>query len=132
MKRRWLLALAAAPLALLLMPAAPASAHPLGNFSVNQYTGMTLHPDRIDATAVVDFAEIPTLQQKDGLAPSCADLAAAVVVTVDDAALQWTVGTSGFAYVEGGAGLRTSRLTCALTAEVALSSATVTVESRYA
>jgi nickel/cobalt exporter len=132
MRRRWLLALAAAPLALLLMPAAPASAHPLGNFSVNQYTGLTLHPDRIDATAVVDFAEIPTLQQKDGPAPSCADLAAAVVVTVNDTALQWTVGTSGFAYVEGGAGLRTSRLTCALTAEVALSSATVTVESRYA
>jgi hypothetical protein len=48
----------------LLVPAAPASAHPLGNFSVNQYLGLTLHPDRVDATAAVDFAEIPTLQDR--------------------------------------------------------------------
>ena len=48
----------------MLLPAAPASAHPLGNFSVNQYLGLTLHPDRVDATVAVDSAEIPTLQDR--------------------------------------------------------------------
>jgi len=128
MKRRWLLALAAAPLAFLLLPAAPASAHPLGNFSVNQYTGLTLHPDRIDATAVVDFAEIPTLQQK--AEPSCADLA--LSVAVGGKPLQWTLTSSDFALVDGSGGLKTSRLTCALTAPVRLETATVTVENTYA
>ncbi|MDQ7907870.1 hypothetical protein RB614_25430 [Phytohabitans sp. ZYX-F-186] len=128
MKRRWLLALAAAPLALLLMPAAPASAHPLGNFSVNQYTGLTLHPDRIDATAIVDFAEIPTLQAASE--PTCADLDLAVAV--DGEALQWTLTSSDFAYVEGSGGLKTSRLTCALSVPVRLETATVTVQNRYA
>ncbi|MGN9910554.1 hypothetical protein ACTMTJ_23650 [Phytohabitans sp. LJ34] len=128
MKRRWLLALAAAPLAFLLLPAAPASAHPLGNFSVNQYTGLTMHPDRIDATAVVDFAEIPTLQAT--AEPTCADLA--LSAAVDGEALQWTLKSSDFAYVEGSGGLRTSRLTCELSAAVRLETATVTVENRYA
>ena len=40
-----------------------ASAHPLGNFSVNHYHGLHLHPDRIDLRSVVDVAEIPTLQE---------------------------------------------------------------------
>ncbi|GAA4165383.1 hypothetical protein GCM10022251_51290 [Phytohabitans flavus] len=128
MKRRWLLALAAAPLALLLMPAAPASAHPLGNFSVNQYTGLTLHPDRIDATAVVDFAEIPTLQATSE--PTCADLA--LSVAVDGKPLQWTVRSGEFAHVDGSGGLKTSRLTCALSVPVRMETATVTVENRYA
>lgn len=128
MKRHWLLALAAAPLAFLLLPAAPAGAHPLGNFSVNQYTGLTLHPDRIDATAVVDFAEIPTLQAKSE--PTCADLA--LSAAVDSKALQWTLKSSDFAYVEGSGGLKTSRLTCELSAAVRLETATVTVENRYA
>ena len=33
----------------LALPAGPAAAHPLGNFSVNRYAGLTLHPDRVDA-----------------------------------------------------------------------------------
>ncbi|MFC0532305.1 urease accessory protein UreH domain-containing protein [Phytohabitans kaempferiae] len=130
MKRRWLLALAAAPIALLLMPAAPASAHPLGNFSVNQYVGLTLRPDRIDATAVVDFAEIPTLQAT--AAPSCDDLAGSIALAVDDQPLQWTIGSAGFGYEEGTGGLRTSRLTCGLSAAAPLSTATVTVANGYA
>src|SRR5439155_5319622 len=64
MRRRWLVVGAAAALGVLLAPARPASAHPLGNFSVNQYEGLTLRPDRVDVAVVVDTAEIPTLQQK--------------------------------------------------------------------
>ena len=67
MNRRWLLAALALPLAalgVLAGPAPAASAHPLGNFSVNQYEGLTLHPQRVDVAVVVDTAEIPTLQER--------------------------------------------------------------------
>ena len=44
------------------------AAHPLGNFTVNQYDGLRLYADRVDLLAVVDHAEIPTLQERPLLA----------------------------------------------------------------
>ena len=41
---------------------APASAHPLGNFTVNRYTGILVSPDGVEVDHVVDLAEIPTAQ----------------------------------------------------------------------
>ena len=61
-----LVALGAIGIALAL-PARPAlaqPAHPLGNFSVNQAIGLDLHPDRVAVTAIVDLAELPTLQER--------------------------------------------------------------------
>ena len=43
-------------------PPAPASAHPLGNFTVNRYTGILVSPDGVEVDHVVDLAEIPTAQ----------------------------------------------------------------------
>src|SRR5690349_18147782 len=40
-----------------------AQAHPLGNFTVNRYSGLALSPGRIQVTYVVDMAEIPTFQE---------------------------------------------------------------------
>ena len=60
MRRRWFFVLGAAVVGALALPAQPASAHPLGNFTVNQYEGLTLRPDRVDVSAVVDAAELPT------------------------------------------------------------------------
>jgi nickel/cobalt transporter (NicO) family protein len=45
-------------------PAAPAEAHPLGNFTVNQYSGLELSPGRIGIDYVLDMAESPTLQTR--------------------------------------------------------------------
>ena len=45
----------------LVVPAA--SAHPLGNFTINRYTGLVLSPGRIDVRYVVDMAEIPTFRE---------------------------------------------------------------------
>ena len=45
---------------------APASAHPLGNFTVNRYTGILVSPDGVEVDHVVDLAEIPTAQLGDG------------------------------------------------------------------
>src|SRR4051794_41193383 len=52
---------------LVLLPATPASAHPLGNFTVNHYDGLTLTPTELRDTAIVDSAEIPTLQERSGV-----------------------------------------------------------------
>lgn len=37
-------------------------AHPLGNFSIGQYTGFLLRPSGITVTYVLDFAEIPSVK----------------------------------------------------------------------
>jgi nickel/cobalt exporter len=46
-----------------LLGAPPASAHPLGNFTVNRYSGLVLTPGSVRVTYVVDMAEIPTFQE---------------------------------------------------------------------
>jgi nickel/cobalt transporter (NicO) family protein len=132
-----------------LIPAKPAGAHPLGNFSVNQYLGLTLHPDRLDATAIVDFAEIPTLQDRpaadtnhDGTvdpaelsaraASLCGQLSSNVDVRVGDGRLALPVTSSTFAFAPGAGGLDVSRLSCSLEAPTDLATdATLRVENRY-
>jgi nickel/cobalt transporter (NicO) family protein len=116
---------------LALAGAGIASAHPLGNFSVNHYDGLTLYPDRVELRAVVDTAEIPTVQ--DGQVPPgersgtgtvaagrCADLAAAVSVSVRAQPVRWTLDSATLAYPPGQAGLATTRLECELSAPAEL------------
>lgn len=60
-----LLALAAAVFGVTGIVAAPAAlAHPLGNFTVNHYSGLEIVPGHVRVTYVLDMAEIPTFQQK--------------------------------------------------------------------
>ena len=40
-----------------------ASGHPMGNFSVNHYSNITLENDRIRIRYFIDLAEIPTYQE---------------------------------------------------------------------
>jgi ABC-type nickel/cobalt efflux system permease component RcnA len=55
----------AVPLAILAALLAPAAAvaHPLGNFTVNRFSGIELSGDRIYVKQVLDLAEIPTFQE---------------------------------------------------------------------
>ena len=150
--KRITVALAALPAALLtvvLLPASPASAHPLGNFSVNEYVGVTLHPDRVEAEAIVDLAEIPTLQDlatvdTDGNGtPSeaervahatvvCAHVARAVAVQANGNRLTWTVTSSQFGYSAGAGGLNVSRLDCLLSSPAPIGdSAQVSIDNGY-
>ncbi|MFG1706241.1 High-affinity nickel-transporter [Nonomuraea sp. M3C6] len=99
------------------------AAHPLGNFSVNHYDGLTVFPDRIENTAIIDKAEIPTLQQRQSAESpaayarrACAELGGAVRAQADGRPLTWRVTDASFGYHAGTAGLQTSRLTCRLTA----------------
>lgn len=60
MKRRLLALLAV----IALFAPAAASAHPLGNFTVNRYSGVELSGDRVYVAYVLDMAEIPTFQER--------------------------------------------------------------------
>ena len=53
--------LSAATLAVVILVGLPlvALAHPLGNFTINQFLGLHITTDRIDVDYVVDMAEIP-------------------------------------------------------------------------
>ena len=61
MRRRVVIGLVAGA-ALMLATAGTASAHPLGNFTVNHYAGIELAGDRVYVRYVLDLAEIPTFQ----------------------------------------------------------------------
>ncbi|WP_306208848.1 urease accessory protein UreH domain-containing protein [Actinoplanes sp. RD1] len=127
--RRLLVVAALVLVACVLSPAGPAAAHPLGNFSVNRYAGLTLHQDRVEAVAAVDLAELPTLQDP---AASCAEVVAALTVTVDGRRLAWTVADESLTSAAGAGGLRTSRLDCRLSAPAVIRSAVpVTVDFRF-
>ncbi|MFH8360631.1 nickel transporter [Streptomyces anulatus] len=133
-------AVVAAPLLVLsgLTSVPTAQAHPLGNFSVNHYDGLRLSHDRIEDTAVVDSAEIPTAQDEEAtdtdhdgtIAPAeaadraadrCARLAGRTRVSVDGRRIAWHVNRSTLTYGKGAAGVPVARLTCTLRAEADLS-----------
>ena len=56
--------LVVAVVALALLPAV-ASAHPLGNFSINHLSQVSVSSDRVDVRYILDEAEIPTFQQRE-------------------------------------------------------------------
>jgi len=58
---KFVLAAVLAALAVLVLPAT-ASAHPLGNFTVNRYAGIELAGSNVYLHYVLDLAEIPTYQ----------------------------------------------------------------------
>ncbi|MGW1642965.1 HoxN/HupN/NixA family nickel/cobalt transporter [Streptomyces lavendulae] len=117
--------------------AAAAPAHPLGNFTVNYHTGLVLHPARIDATVVVDRAEIATLQEHPAIDTDhdntltdtesrryaqgrCSELAGQLHVRTADGPADWQPRSSTLTWEPGEAGLKTSRLTCALSSPAPL------------
>ena len=125
--RRGLAALAAVGF-MLLVPAA-VSAHPLGNFTINHYAGLTIAPDHVDLDVVIDMAEIPTFQERqtmdtdgDGSVGDdeattwanrrCRDLAHDLRLDLDGAAQTLTLGQVSIAFPGGAGGLSTMRLEC--------------------
>lgn len=49
-------------LGVLLALPCPGAAHPLGNFSISHYSGLTVAPDAVTLRYLIDMAEIPTFQ----------------------------------------------------------------------
>ncbi len=57
--------LAAALFGATALLAAPAAlAHPLGNFTINHYSGMSISPGQVRVIYALDMAEIPTFQER--------------------------------------------------------------------
>jgi len=117
--------------------AVPASAHPLGNFSVNVYNGIVIDPDEVLIEHVVDLAELPTVQAMPQLDTNGDDVVASAEldafaqdqcdVAVRD--LEFRIGGSPAALTlesstatvaEGQAGLSTVRIECVARGAVTL------------
>ena len=118
---------------------AVALAHPLGNFTINHYSGLRIAADRITVDQVFDLAEIPTLQAlqptdgafgPDGAAAyareRCAELASALTLTVDGLRRDLSVIGVGASLPPGQGGLATLRLVCTYEARFEVSISDVT------
>jgi nickel/cobalt transporter (NicO) family protein len=65
--RRWLLPTLLAILLIFAGPATRAAAHPLGNFTVNQYSRLEIGRDIVRVRYIVDMAEIPAFQERQAI-----------------------------------------------------------------
>ena len=108
----------------LLAPAGAAQAHPLGNFSVNHLSTVSVSADRVDVRYVLDQAEIPTVQERglgraEILARKLEEIRKGLTLTVDGRAEELRqTGPPRLTFPDGAGGLNTTRLTVSLTAAV--------------
>ncbi len=149
MRHRWIVApllvlaacLAGCVAALAVRPA-PANAHPLGNFTVNQYAGVLVSPSGVDIDYVVHMAELPAFQtlksdvdsDADGAVTgteasaytvsACAKVVAASAVLVGGRPADLRTLSSALAFPPGTGGLDTLRLECRLRATVRIDAET--------
>jgi ABC-type nickel/cobalt efflux system permease component RcnA len=110
-----------------------AAAHPLGNFTVSRYSGLTVGDEMVDLLYVVDMAEIPTFQERqemdtdgDGaitaaeedayLAVQVPALAKNLQLSVNQTPLQLTIEEYALSFPPGQGDLSTTRLEIRLAA----------------
>jgi nickel/cobalt transporter (NicO) family protein len=112
------LAVLVVAIAALLAPAA-ASAHPLGNFTTNQYSRVQPSGDRIYVRYVLDLAEIPTFQARGEIEAKGEESYAAILAAQLAEGLELSVGGRALelrelghviAFPAGAGGLETTRL----------------------
>ena len=111
-------------------------AHPLGNFTINHYSGIRVEPHRVVLDVVIDEAEIPTFQERiridrdgDGTVSTteieaerlaaCPLLAQSLQLVVAGRALSLVTSDAGLTFPPGAAGLQTMRLVCVYSAALA-------------
>lgn len=132
--RPFLLAAASAVAGLVaLWPAAPASAHPLGNFTVNHYAELTIGAEAVDIDYVVDRAELPSVQVDDAFergrrawaASQCDGYRRAVALTVDGHDVAVRAVSSSATSAPGAADLPTIRVECRWHAAVPAAGASI-------
>lgn len=127
MRRSFLVAITSAVLA--AAGGGVASAHPLGNFTINHYAGMLVRPDSVTIDYVIDMAEIPAFQERseidrdgDGVlsqaeltayaAARCDALRGGLSLRMDARAVSLSVTGATATLPVGQAGLSTLRLEC--------------------
>ncbi|MFL5768206.1 MAG: nickel/cobalt transporter [Actinomycetota bacterium] len=134
--------------AILLAPAA-ASAHPLGNFTINLFSGISIVPHEIHVHYAVDMAEIPTYQETqqridangDGTASAteqqawarrtAPQLLSQVHLTVGGEPVRLSVGSARMAFHPGQGGLKVLRLDAEFTGPVPTSGPVHYVDDNY-
>lgn len=111
----------------LLLPVEEPLAHPMGNFSINHSSGLSIGPEKIDLRYLLDFAEIPTFQEiqeidRDGdgtrsrseeeayLTTKADLLASNLLLTVGGETLRLVPVSHEIAFPPGAGGLPTMRL----------------------
>ena len=121
--RRSILTLALA-LAVFATAAGPAAAHPLGNFSINHLSTVSISDDRVDVRYVLDQAEVPTVQERslspaELLAEKRSEVRDGLELTVDGRRVPLELdGRGRVSFPSGTGGLKTSRFEFALSAAV--------------
>ena len=120
----------------LLATTSVASAHPLGNFTINQASVLRVAGNRLTIAHIVDMAEIPTFQTKPDIdrdhngdlsraerrqwaQAECGRVNGKLTVEVDGARTKLTSGPATAVLLAGQAGLQTLRLECNLAAPLA-------------
>ncbi|MFL5912882.1 MAG: nickel/cobalt transporter [Gaiellaceae bacterium] len=108
--------------ALLLAPAA--HAHPLGNFTINHLSRVSVSSDRVEVTYLLDQAEIPTFQER-GLPPATvlarkrSEALRKLVLTVNGRRVPLATRAGGsISYPPGQGGLKLTRVQLPLAAQV--------------
>src|SRR5689334_7734442 len=124
--RIFLVPLMLAALALLLVPARHANAHPLGNFTLNRYARIETYRDLLRVTYVLDLAEIPSFQElgaidanNDGASPDeleawahriSSERVAGLLLTLDGHPLALTIASTSASSTLGQSNLPMLRL----------------------
>ena len=102
--------------------AAPAAAlaHPLGNFTVNRFSGVELSGDRVYVKYVLDMAEIPAFQERQKITDErvyernlAAGIGRGLDLRLDGRRVALTPLDHALAFPPGAAGLRTLRFEAA-------------------
>jgi nickel/cobalt exporter len=143
--KRWLLPTLIALLLVLGRMPARAEAHPLGKFTVNQYSRLEVGRDTVRVRYIVDMAEIPTFQERqtmdgdgDGqvseaesaayLAQQSPTLIAGLRLAVNDAPAALRVADQRLIFPEGQGGLLTLRMEFDLTAATAAATRPIVID----
>ena len=125
-----------------------ALAHPLGNFTINLYSGIQLAPGEVRIDYVLDMAEIPTFQEMpnidsdgDGTASdaeraswaerTAPELLSKLTLTVGGRAVELQVASSAMRFRPGQGGLQILRLEATFTGEIAREGTLVYRDGNY-
>ena len=106
------------------LAAAPAEAHPLGNFSVNHLSTVSISKNRVDVRYILDQAEIPTVQERglgraEVLRRKLGEVRRGLILTVNGAQTPLQqAGPPRLTFPTGAGGLNTTRLELSLNAAV--------------
>jgi nickel/cobalt transporter (NicO) family protein len=145
--KRWLFPTMIALLLVLARTPARAEAHPLGNFTVNQYSRLEVDRDTVRVRYIVDMAEIPAFQERQAMdgdgdgqvsdAEGAAYLAqqspafiAGLRLMVNDAPAALQIKNQRLSFPEGQGGLLTLRMEFDLTATTAGATQPIAIDYR--